>query len=111
MNKLFLSAFILLARRIFTEGLKVDIQPCIFSTGTIAKDVGAVSEAYMTSLFYDGFWSASKLTFTPSTTEALDLTHPLVAGGPTSCDDTHGKCNVLFIGVPLSSDQKAQVQK
>ena len=89
-----------LTTSVFAEEVKVDLQPCIFASDTIQKDVGHVSESYMTSLFFDGFWASSKLT--PSvTTGTLDLTN----------NDSHGKCNVIFIGFPPTTAQKEQLQQ
>lgn len=97
-----LSGLILLLLGHFSRSkqVQVDIRPCFFACGGIVKDVGSVSESYMTSLFSNGFWSAAQLT--PSyTSGTLDLTN----------SDSHGKCNVIFIGFSPSMDQKLQLQE
>ena len=53
----------------------------------------------MVSEYYRGFWGASQ--HTPSfTTGTLDLTN----------SETHGKCNAVYVGFPVTEAQKLQLQ-
>jgi len=100
-----LFSFLLFAQ-VKSEDVKVDLVPCIFASGDIERDVGAVSESYMTSLFFDGFWSATKREYpnTSSGTLIEDyLYHTLLP--------FHGKCNVVFVGFAPSEDQKSMFQE
>ena len=79
--------------------VQVDLQPCILAPTEISRDESTSPESYMVSEFYRGFWGASQ--HTPSfTTGTLDLTN----------SETHGKCNVVYVGFPVTEAQKLQLQ-
>ena len=103
MNKFFSLFSLLLVKNVFSQELQVDLVPCIFASGPIARDVGSVSESYMTSLFFDGFWSATKRDY-PSISDTTTLDNYLYEA------PGHGLCNVVFIGFAPSESQKIVFQ-
>ena len=80
--------------------VKVDLVPCILAPAAIERDSTDAPESYMISEFYKGFWGGSQLT-PPPTTGSLDIRH----------SDTHGKCNVIYVGAKVTDDQKADLQE
>eukprot|EP00903_Cladosiphon_okamuranus_P021170 g19446.t1 len=76
--------------------VQVDLQPCILAPSTISQDNPDTPDAYMTQTFYQGYWGASKEVFSDTTS----LTNSA----------TYGKCNVIYVGIPVTADQKATLQ-
>ncbi|CAN0515034.1 unnamed protein product, partial [Ectocarpus sp. 12 AP-2014] len=60
------------------------------------QDDGDTPDAYVTSTFYQGYWGATKLTLTGTS-------------GLTN-SDTSGKCNVVYVGIPVTEEQKVELQ-
>ncbi|CAM9818998.1 unnamed protein product [Scytosiphon promiscuus] len=83
--------------------VQVDLVPCILANETVAQDVSDVASAYLLSEYFKGFWTATQIVETEiSATDLLDLA--------MDDDDNHGKCNVVFVGIVLSDDQKLELQ-
>ncbi|CAN0374160.1 unnamed protein product [Pylaiella littoralis] len=79
--------------------VQVDLVPCILAPTTIAADSVDTAETYVVSKFYKGYWGASQLT-PAATNGTLDLTNTT----------THGKCNVVYVGIEVTEAQKTQLQ-
>ncbi|CAM9307730.1 unnamed protein product, partial [Ectocarpus sp. 12 AP-2014] len=77
-----------LASSAWAATVTVDLQPCILAPNTITQDNGDTPDAYVTSTFYQGYWGATQLTSTGTS----DLTN----------SDTSGKCNVVYVGIPVT---------
>ncbi|CAM9819067.1 unnamed protein product, partial [Scytosiphon promiscuus] len=81
----------------------VDLVPCILAQADLARDVAEVASAYLFGEYFKGFWTATQVLETEiAPTDVLNLV----------MDDNanHGKCNVVFVGIVLSDDQKLQLQ-
>ncbi|CAB1107791.1 unnamed protein product [Ectocarpus sp. CCAP 1310/34] len=72
------------------DDIKVDLRPCIITKAAIEQDVSTVSEAYLLSELFKGFWAASQHVIIDTGDGDFDLLN--------DGDGNHGKCSAIFIG-------------
>lgn len=95
----YLFSLVYLLKYSLGDTVNVDLQPCILAPNGISRLDNISPESYMISEFYRGFWGAKQIVIGPTNGD-LDLT----------ISPTHGKCNVIYVGMILTEDQKIQLQ-